>query len=440
MSNKEYLWSFFFRRPFGQRQDEVEQEFAGLSKVQRGWYPCTHPRPIQRRFQQLLDEAMATQDIVPWHPVLCMVLPSVCETFVAAMRTITHGTRFAIRDLSAEGGSELRHTHLNFSMNHLACMWNIHVITYNAITERSQRNPSSSPRQLTDCTWKWGIFDESHRYKTPKSIGWKVAMEAKIGFKVQVTTTPAYHSLRDWTNISRSLFDIPNEVEMPDSVSYHGPIALAKAVANVQREVSKALPLDKQQAAAQAMIEVVRPWTIRRWTESKLESGAPLVAIPTEIIHQVTLEWTPEEQEHLAAVAKRLKEQALTDLCGWVVWRVHRWQLACFTFPLKKVIAMVTISGRWSGMQRTSSRGLYSAGFEISWATSRPVAPPSHSLTTASRTPATLSPRLFPRRLSSSARYLARYAMYGGGSPKTLGKFMWYQCCRRTRPTIAQNS
>ena len=84
-------------------------------------------------------------------------------------------------------------------------------------------------------------------------------------------------------------------MEIPDSVSYHGPIALAKAVANIQCTVSKALPSDEQQAAARAMIEVVRPWTICRWTESKLASGAPLVAIPTEIVHQVTLEWTPEE-------------------------------------------------------------------------------------------------------------------------------------------------
>ena len=121
-------------------------------------------------------------------------------------------------------------------------------------------------------------------------------MEAKIGFKVQVTATPAYHSLQDWTNISRWLFVSPNEVEMPDSVSYHSPIALAKAVANVQCTVSKALPSDKQQAAAQAMIEVIYPCTISRSMESKLASGKPLVAIPTEIVHQVTLELTLEEQ------------------------------------------------------------------------------------------------------------------------------------------------
>ena len=129
MSNKEYPLSFFFGRIFRQWQDEVEQGFAGLSEVQRGWYHCTHPWPVPRCLQQLLDEGMATQDVAPWYLILCVVLPSVRETFVAATRTIMHGTCFAIRDLSAEGGSELSHTHLNFSMNHPARMWDIYVIT-----------------------------------------------------------------------------------------------------------------------------------------------------------------------------------------------------------------------------------------------------------------------------------------------------------------------
>ena len=71
--------------------------------------------------------------------------------------------------------------------------------------------------------------------------------------------------------------------------------------------VSKDLPAHEQQAAAQAMIDVVRPWTIRRWTESKLASGAPLISIPIEVVHQVLLEWTAEEQERLATTVGRLQ-------------------------------------------------------------------------------------------------------------------------------------
>ena len=95
-------------------REEVEQGFPGFSLVHRGWYPYTHARPLSRRLFQLLDNDKLT-DIAPWHPVLCIVLPSVRETFVAATKTSTAGTHFTIRDLSAEGGAGTSHTHLNFS-------------------------------------------------------------------------------------------------------------------------------------------------------------------------------------------------------------------------------------------------------------------------------------------------------------------------------------
>ena len=77
---------------------------------------------------------------------------------------------------------------------------------------------------------------------------------------------------------------------------------------DIQRAVSMNHPAHEQLAAAQAMIDVVRPWTIRRWTESKLASGAPLISIPTEIIHHVLHEWTAEEQERLATTVGRLQQ------------------------------------------------------------------------------------------------------------------------------------
>ena len=337
MSEKgeEYAVPFLFGRTLPHWREEVARGFPGLSPMHREWYPCTHTQPIPRRLFQLLDKELPTVDVAPWHPVLCVVLPSVRETFVSVIKTITAGTRFSIRDLSAEGGADLCHTHINFSLDNLERMWDVHVITYNAFTERAQHNSSGTLRQLTKGTWSWGIFDESHRYKGAKSRGWKVAFRAAIGFKVQVTATPAYHSLQDWTNLARWLFTIPEQLENPAAVDLHGPEALAKAVADVLYAVRKELPAAEQQAAAQAMIAVARPWTIRRWTESKLASGAPLIAIPAEIVHEVQLQWTAEEQGRLAAVVKRLLEQTLTEEHG-VAWRVHKWQLACFSFPLEE--------------------------------------------------------------------------------------------------------
>ena len=183
---------------------------------------------------------------------------------MAATKTIMAGTRFTIRYLSAQAGAEMSHMHLNFSFRFPEQMWDIHVITYNALTERGQRNHNGTPGQLTGCTMSWGIFEENYRYKGPKSIGWKVVSEVDIGFKVQVTATPAYHSLRDWAHLTHWLFAIPELAEDPDAVAKHGPAALEKAVVDIQRAVSKDLPVHEQQAAVQAMIDVVWPWTIHR--------------------------------------------------------------------------------------------------------------------------------------------------------------------------------
>ena len=115
VSNKEYKLPFLFGRTLHLWWEEVEKGFPGLSLVHRRWYPCTHTRPLLRRLFQLLDNDKLT-DIAPWHPVLCVVLPSVWETFVAVTKTNTAGTHFTIRDLSAEGGTEMSNTHLDFAV------------------------------------------------------------------------------------------------------------------------------------------------------------------------------------------------------------------------------------------------------------------------------------------------------------------------------------
>ena len=66
------------------------------------------------------------------------------------------------------------------------------------------------------------------------------------------------------------LFAISEVAENPDAVTKHGSEALEKAVLDILCAVSKDLPAHKQQTAAQAMIDMVHPRTIRQWTESKL--------------------------------------------------------------------------------------------------------------------------------------------------------------------------
>ena len=62
---------------------------------------------------------------------------------------------------------------------------------------------------------------------------------------------------------------------------------------------------EAQQDAAHRMIQIAKPWTIRRWLESKLTNGKPLVRITKENAHLIDLKWTEEEQAHLKTQVER---------------------------------------------------------------------------------------------------------------------------------------
>jgi hypothetical protein len=62
---------------------------------------------------------------------------------------------------------------------------------------------------------------------------------------------------------------------------------------------------EAQQNAAHRMIQILTPWTIRRWSESKLANGKPLVQILMENAHLVELEWTEDDPAKLKALMER---------------------------------------------------------------------------------------------------------------------------------------
>jgi len=74
-----------------------------------------------------------------------------------------------------------------------------HLALYDTFTSRVKQ---SSNGQLYYGAWRFRIFDESHQYNTKNHTGWQIAMNAKIGFKLQVTATLGHISFYDlcyWT-------------------------------------------------------------------------------------------------------------------------------------------------------------------------------------------------------------------------------------------------
>jgi hypothetical protein len=143
-------------------------------------------------------------------------------------------------------------------------------------------------------------------------------MNAKIGFKLQVTATPGFHSLYDWCFQTMWLFSgAPEDPEDDTMMEKHGAEALYSAVKSLMHAI-QTKDEEAQQDAAHRMIQIAKPWTIRQWSESTLADGKPLVRIPKENAHLVDLEWTEEEQAHLKTLVERY---TLRGASG--AWRVY---------------------------------------------------------------------------------------------------------------------
>jgi hypothetical protein len=99
---------------------------------------------------------------------------------------------------------------------------------------------------------------------------------------------------------------------------------------------------EAQQDAAHQMIQIAKPWTIRRWSESQLANGNPLVQIPNENAHLIDLEWTEDKQAKLKALGGKYTSRGSSG-----AWRVHRWWLACFSLVLGDTEDRNDVSGQW---------------------------------------------------------------------------------------------
>jgi len=121
----------------------------------------------------------------------------------------------------------------------------------------------------------------------------------------------------------------------------HGADALYSAVKSVMHAIQTE-DQEAQQDAAHRMIQIAKPWTMRRWSESKLANGKPLVRIPKENAHLVDLEWTEDEQAKLKTLGERYTSRGASG-----AWRVHRWCLACFSLVLGDTKDRNDVSGQW---------------------------------------------------------------------------------------------
>jgi hypothetical protein len=102
-------------------------------------------------------------------PILVVTMPGVAQTFKTVIDKMTHGTDFKLVNLLHAENASLTHGNQNTSIDKPENRWNIHLVSYDTLTSRAK--PSSNG-QLSYCEWSFGIFNESHWYKTKNSVGW----------------------------------------------------------------------------------------------------------------------------------------------------------------------------------------------------------------------------------------------------------------------------
>jgi len=185
-------------------------------------------------------------------------------------------------------------------------------------------------------------------------------MNAKIGFKIQVTATPGFHSLHDQCFQRMWLLSgAPYDPEDDTVIEKHGAEALYSAVKRLMHAI-QTKDKEAQQDAAHQMIQIAKPWTIGLWSEFELANAKALVRIPKENSHLIDPEWTEGGQAHLMTLVERY---TLRRASG--TWRVHRWRLACFSLVLRDTENRNNVSGQGT-MNGHSILG-WNLGFSDGW-------------------------------------------------------------------------
>jgi len=269
-----------------------------------------------------------------------VTIPRVAETFKSIIGDMTYGIDFKVANLLHAEIANLTNEDLNTCIDEPETRLNIFLVSNHTLTSRAK--PSSNG-QLSHCSRRFGISDVSHRYMTKNSVYWRNAKNARIGLKLQVTAMPGFHSLYDWCFQTMWLFSgAPEDPEDETVVERHSSKALYSTVKSVMHAI-RTEDNNDQQDVAHRMMQIGKPWTIRRWSELKLANGKPPVQIPMEDAYLVDLKWTKAGQAQLETLVESYTSEGASGM-----WRVHRWQLSCFSLVLGDTKDWNDVSGQWS--------------------------------------------------------------------------------------------
>jgi len=287
------------------------------------WYPWQRPHSVPHCHFQ-------TQPTPPQgHPaltaaresILVIPMPGLTMTFNHVISKMTNWIHFKLVNFFHTENWNVTHEDLKFRIGKLENRWNIQLVLNHS--QLSSGKPSSNG-QLSYCSWRFAIFDESHLYKTTDSLGWQIAMKGRIGFEPWVTAMLGCHWVSDWGYRTMWLCSgAPGDPEDDTGIEKHDAEVLHSAV----RSVMHAIQTEDEQTPhdmAHYRFPNAKLWTIRRCSESKLPNEQPLVWIWNEHAHNLDLEYTEKEHSKLNTDLEKYALEYAPE-----VWRARRWYEAC---------------------------------------------------------------------------------------------------------------
>jgi len=140
-------------------------DFPGIVGEEREWHPLQRLNSVPRRLLEIQTTPPHGHPalVSALEQILVVTMPGVEETIKTVIDKMTNGTEFKLVNSLQGENANLTHEDLNTSIDEPENRQNIHLVSYDTLTSRAK--PSSNG-QLSYCAWSFGIFDESHRYKT----------------------------------------------------------------------------------------------------------------------------------------------------------------------------------------------------------------------------------------------------------------------------------
>jgi hypothetical protein len=137
----------------------ADNDFPGIVGKERQWYPLQRLNSVPRRMLEIeITPPHGHPALVSAHePILVVTMPWVAEMFKTVIDEMTQGTNFKLINLFHPENANLTHKDLNTSIDEPENRWNIHLVSCNTLTSRAK--PASNGR-LSNCSWRFGIFDE----------------------------------------------------------------------------------------------------------------------------------------------------------------------------------------------------------------------------------------------------------------------------------------